>query len=79
MLDRSHCGFAIFNECDPTTCDRQCFTARAIDINRRHKIEPIVGTRALLVVLAISLSALAWCAAEGLGRAETEFQHQSRV
>jgi hypothetical protein len=23
-MDRSLCGFAIFNECDPDTCQRQC-------------------------------------------------------
>lgn len=79
MLDRSHCGFAIFNECDPSTCKRECFTARAIDINRRHTVEPIVGTKTLLVILAISVAALAWCAAEGLGRAETEFQQDARI
>lgn len=78
-LTRHNCGQSIFGGCDPNTCTRECFTARAIDINRRHQpSEPIVGTKTLLVIFAISVAGLAWCAADGLGRAETEFQ-QSRV
>lgn len=56
-LTRADCGFAIFNECDPATCQCDCFTARAIAINEKYRPQPArFSTLALYLILAVSVA-----------------------
>lgn len=67
-ITRAHCGFATFDECDPSTCSRDCFTARVIEINDRQRAAAIRSARwnlaiipaAILAICTVGAVAFAW-------------------
>lgn len=78
-LTRHACGFAIFDECDPVTCQRQCFTARVVDINAKSSAEQArQGRLTLIAVWVVCFAALSCAVAVGPMRAEAQFQSDLR-
>lgn len=78
QITRHDCGFAAF-ECDATTCDRDCFTARYIELKATYAPEPpLFGPAALAFILAASIAALACAVAVGPPRMEQQFQADAR-
>lgn len=59
-LTRHACGFAIYDECDPATCQRQCFTARVVDINAKSSAEQARQGRLTLLALAVIVPILSF-------------------
>ena len=83
-LTRHSCGQSTFGGCDPDTCDRQCFTARVIELNRAMSAEQRKRDRLMLlavgiIAFTISLIGLAAAADHGLDRAERQFQQDARI
>lgn len=56
-VTRHSCGFATFDQCDPTTCTEPCFTARVIAINGRHECEAARIARFKLAVIPAAVIA----------------------
>ncbi len=83
MLDRSTCGFATFNECDPATCQRRCFTACLADIaaNDAEAASERAKERRLWasLVLAALIPVFIFAASVGLARAKRAHQLESRI
>ena len=67
-LTRHHCGQAVFGGCDPTVCQRDCFTARVIEINDRQRAAKLRSDRwnlaiipaAILAICTVGAVAFAW-------------------
>jgi hypothetical protein len=82
-IDRTACGFAIFQECDPATCQRRCFTACMADIaandvqtaSERAKEHRLWAS----LVLAALIPVFIFAASVGLARAERAHQQEARV
>lgn len=81
-ITRSDCGFAIFNQCDPATCQCDCFTARAIAINEKYRPQPILtrrSTRVLSVFAAtIAVALVAFSMPETIHRVNVANQEAPR-
>jgi hypothetical protein len=82
-MDRSTCGFAIFNECDPATCQRRCFTACLADIaaNDAKTASERAKERRLWasLVLAALIPVFIFAASVGLAREAAAYRSEARV
>ena len=79
-LTRHNCGQTVFGGCDPETCERDCFTARAIQINEKYPpLKPVFSTRELAAILIIALAAFVWAAHSGLSRESAAYQSAQRI